>query len=140
MSRRLLVFCALVAAVACAGSSAVAPSGPSLNGTWTLRTVNDAGLPYTLPRSPSNNPTTIRGATLTISGTTSGSYTELIDVRVVTSLRTIDTSLMYSGSWALNGSSITFNDKTFPEAYQGWLASNTIDKIVLFGYSGEYSR
>jgi hypothetical protein len=129
-----------VAAVACGGDSSVVPSGPPLSGIWTLRTVNDAGLPYTLPYSPSGDPTTILGATLTISGTASGSYTEVITARVATSTGTVETSLTFSGTWAVNGNSITFNDKTFVEVYDGSVMQNTLVKPLLFGYSGEFSR
>ena len=129
-----------MAAVACGGDSSVVPSGPPLSGIWTLRTVNDAGLPYTLPYSPSGDPTTILGATLTISGTASGSYTEVITARVATSTGTVETSLTFSGTWAVNGNSITFNDKTFVEVYDGSVMQNTLVKPLLFGYSGEFSR
>jgi len=139
MSRRLLVFCALVTAVACGGADSVAPR-VSPSGLWTLRTVNNAALPYTLPWSPNGYPTTILGASLAISGTDSGSYTEIIEARVVTSARTIDTSLTFSGSWALTGDSITFDDKASADVYQGSVTIDTIVKIVLFGFSGEYSR
>ena len=140
MSRRLLVCCALVAGVACGGAGSDFPADASLDGVWTLRTVNHAALPYTLPQSPNGFPTTILGAILTISGTGSGSYNEVIAARVVTPIRTIDTSLTLSGTWSQNGASITFNDKTFFEVYQGTVTNNTIVTFVLFGYSGEYSR
>ena len=139
MSRRLSCACTL-AAVACGGAISVVPSGPPLSGIWTLRTVNNAGLPYTLPYSPSGDPTTILGATITISGTASGSYTEVITARVVTSTGTVETSLTFSGTWVVNGASITFNDKTFVEVYDGSVMQNTLVKPLLFGYSGEYSR
>jgi hypothetical protein len=109
MSRRLLACCALVATVGCGGASPVVPPGPSLNGIWTLRTVNNATLPYTLPYSPDGDPTTVLGATLTMSG-------------------------------AVSGVSITFNDTTFAEVHSGSLMNTSLVKMVLFGYSGEYSR
>jgi len=140
MSRRLLVWGALVATVGCGGASPVVPSGPSLNGIWTLRTLNDAPLPYALPYSPDGDPTTVLGATLTMSGAASGAYTEVIVARVVTHTRTMDTSLTFSGTWVLNGVSITFNDKTFAEVYDGSMMNTSLVKMVLFGYSGEYSR
>jgi hypothetical protein len=139
MSRRLLVCWTLVAAVACGGASS-GPSGPSLSGIWTLRSLNSAALPYRLPYSPSGDPTTILGSTLTISGAATGSYTEVIAVRVTTPARTIDTSLSVAGRWVMNGGSITFNDMTFAEVYQGSFVNDSIVKFVLFAYSGEYSR
>jgi hypothetical protein len=140
MFRRLLVCCALVAAVACGGADPLVPSTAPLSGTWTLHTLNDAVLPYRLPDSPNGYPTTIAGASLAISGTDSGSYTEVIDAHVVTPARTIDTSLVYSGTWVLNGGSITFDGTTLHDVYQGSFTNNTIVKPVLFGYFGEYSR
>ena len=140
MSRRLLMCCALLAAVACGGASPVVPPGPPLGGIWTLRTVNNAGLPYTLPYSPSGDPTTVLSATLTISGTASGSYTEVITARVVTSTGTVERSLTFFGTWVVNGVSITFNDKAFVEVYEGSVMNNALVKPLLFGYSGEFSR
>jgi hypothetical protein len=140
MSRRLLVCCALVATVGCGGASPVVPSGPSLNGIWTLHTLNDATLPYRLPYSPNGDPTTVLGARLTMSGTTSGAYTEVIAAHVVTHSGTTDTSLTFSGTWVMNGASITFDDKTFAEVYIGSMTNTSLVKVVLFGYSGEYSR
>ena len=140
MPRRFVACCALVATVACGAASPVVPSGPSLGGIWTLRTLNNATLPYTLPYSPDGDPTTILGATLTISGTASGAYTEVIAARVVTRAGVVDTSLTSSGTWVINGASITFNDKTFAEVYQGSMMNTSLVKLVVFGYSGEYSR
>ena len=40
----------------------------------------------------------------------------------------------------MNGTSITFNDKTFVEVYDGSVMQNTLVKPLLFGYSGEFSR
>jgi hypothetical protein len=140
MSRRLLVCLALVTAVACGGASSAGPSGPSLNGIWTLRRLNNAALPYRVPYSPSGDPTTILGSILTMSGTAAGSYTEVIAVRVTTPATTVDTSLSFAGTWVMNAGSITFNDMTFGEVYQGSFVSDSLVKFVLFGYSGEYSR
>jgi len=140
MSRRLLACCALVATVGCGGASPVVPSGPSLNGIWTLRTLNDATLPYMLPYSPDGAPTTVLGATLTMTGTAAGAYTEVIAARVVTHTGTMDTSLTSSGTCVMHGVSITFNDTTFAEVYNGSMMNTSLVKMVLFGYSGEYSR
>ena len=140
MSVSSLVCALLVAAVACGGSNSVAPSGTSLGGTWTLRSLDHSTLPYRLPQSPNSFPTTVLGAILTFSGDTTGSYTDVIAARVVTPTRTIDTSLTYSGTWVLSGKSITFDDKIFGGEYQGSMIGNVIMKPVLFGYSGEYSR
>jgi hypothetical protein len=128
-----------VTAVGC-GADPVVPSGPSLNGIWTLRSLNTASLPYTLPYSPDGDPTAVLGATLTLSGTTAGTYTEVIAARVVTHTGTVDTSLTMSGSWVMNGVSIRFTDKTFAEVYDGSMMNTSLVKMVLFGYSGEYSR
>jgi len=129
----------LIAAVACDGGNVV-PSGASLGGTWTLRAINHAALPYALPQSPNGYPTTILGAILTISGSDSGSYLDVIAARVVTPMRTIDTSLTYSGTWVFSGGSITFNDNIVGDVYQASVVNDTIVKPVLFGYYGEYSR
>src|SRR5262245_3443410 len=83
----------LAAAFACGGGNSIAPSGASLSGTWTLRSLNHAALPYALPQTPNGFPTTILGATLTLSGDDAGSYTDVIAARVVMPTRTIDTSL-----------------------------------------------
>jgi hypothetical protein len=140
MSRRLLACCALVATVGCGGASPVVPPGPSLNGIWTLRTLNNATLPYTLPYSPDGDPTTVLGATLTMSGAVSGAYTEVIAAHVVTHAGAMYTSLTSSGTWVVNGVSITFHDTTFAEVHSGSLMNTSLVKMVLFGYSGEYSR
>ena len=140
MSVSPLVCALLVAAVACGGSNSVAPPGASLDGTWTLRSLDHSTLPYRLPQSPNGFPTTVFGATLTFSGDTAGSYTDVIAARVVTPTRTMDTTLTYSGTWVLSGNSITFEDKIFGGEYQGSLFGSVIMKPVLFGYSGEYSR
>lgn len=139
MFGRLLILCALVASVACGGAKSVDLPDASLSGIWTLRSVNNAALPYTLSQSPTY-PTTILGATLTISGTGAGFYGEVISTRVVTPMRTMDTSLTYAGTWVLKGATITFNEQTSPDAYQGSVVNDAIVKVVLFGYSGEYSR
>lgn len=75
-----------------------------------------------------------------MSGTTSGAYTEVIAAHVVTHSGAMDTSLTLSGTWVMNGASITFNDKTFAEVYTGSMMNTSLVKAVLFGYSGEYSR
>lgn len=140
MSRRWLALCALVATAACGGASSVDPPGPSLSGIWTLRTLNNASLPYTLPYSPDGDPTTVLGATLTMSGAASGAYTEVIATHVVTRIGVMDTSLTFAGTWVMNGVSITFNDKTFAEVYNGSMMNTSLVTMVLYGYSGEYSR
>ena len=55
---------------------------------------------------------------------------------MVTHSGAMDTSLTLSGTWVMNGASITFNDKTFAEVYTGSMMNTSLVKAVLFGYSG----
>jgi len=133
-------FAALLFALAivnCGGSDSSVGPNASVGGTWNLRSINGTPLPANFVDQGTT--LTITSSTLTMSGSTSGAYNEVIAYRAVSGGQTVTGTQTEVGTWSANGGSITFNDQTDRTTYQGSVSGNTLTEIVN-GFTQVYSR
>ncbi|MDB4888975.1 MAG: hypothetical protein JWL61_830 [Gemmatimonadetes bacterium] len=134
-SRRLVIGAAVLVSLACGGDSITA--APSVNGTYSLQSVNGAALPVTFTDSLDGLPvqvTFMSPTTITLSGTNS--------VRIITTVRFVFGSINEvqtdtgTGTYALNGQQVTFSQPGSTSFTAAWNGSDMLtindDGIFVF--------
>lgn len=94
----------LVITAACGSDSATAPEAAAVTGTYSLKTVNSAPLPYTMPDDGSGI-VKILGDSYSL--TADGKYTGATQVSITSGGITSVTTLTSSGSYTRSGDSVT---------------------------------
>jgi hypothetical protein len=108
--RRIAFLVALVALAACNNDS-TSPNG-SVNGTYSLRTVNGSALPYTF-----SDGSVLISDRLTMNS--DGTYTDVATFSNAS-------SATEQGLWSINNNLITFNDQTDSFTYNGSLSGSVL--------------
>jgi hypothetical protein len=108
----------------------------TLDGTYDLKTVNGANLPYTTFENASEKDELL-GDVITASN---GSYTQVTANRVTISGQTHNGISPNSGTYLINGTAITFNSQGSPSS--GTVSGNTftVEFTVAKGGTGLYVR
>lgn len=123
--RRLLPMLSLAFAMTTACSSdATSPSG-TIEGSYSLRTVNGSTLPYQV-----NGNQFINSESLTLRS--DGSYTDIAQF-------SDGTQFVEQGYYSWNNNSITFNDQTDGIVYQGSISGNVLTEIS-GGFTATYQK
>jgi hypothetical protein len=121
---------------ACGGSGASDPATPIVNltGTWELRTIDGSPLPFTFPPSDSGT-TTYLQSVFSIAPT--GRYSELLTKVLAKPDGTLGANFTRVGTWVVTGSTVTFNDETSKETFQGHMVGSLLS-VSRQGYTQLY--
>lgn len=135
--RKLVAFFAALAigvVAACGGDSTTQPTMASLDGSWSLQTVNGAALPFVAAQSGQDKEEIMSDVFTTSSGT----FAEQMTVRTTISGQATMDTLPDSGSYALSGSTVTFTFSDSSTA-SGTVSGNTMT-FVESGYRFVYKK
>ena len=118
---RKMLFAA-IAALVVAGCDSGVTGVKTINGTWSLRTVNGAALPFTISGTGTNK-TEITSDIITLfEGFT---YQEVIQKRVTTNGTATTTSVTETGSFSTFGTSVTLQSN-LPRERRGLIEGNSM--------------
>lgn len=121
--RKLLAVLAFTTFAACGGDSIANPNSDSIEGTFSLRTVNGSPLPYTFQSG--TNSFTLTSDVLTVAS--NGSWTESIAYRQTINGQTSTGTDADGGSWTRAGGSVNFRSSVSGStAYNGTYSANTL--------------
>ena len=121
---RYFVSCLLMVVVAACGSdSPTQPTPASVVGTWNLKTVNGSALPYLVPQDDFDA-LELLGDVLTVDA--NGTFRQLSQIRVTQDAEASMESVPDSGSYALNGTAVTFTYESDASPRIASLAGNTL--------------
>jgi lipocalin-like protein len=137
--RRLIALVLTVGLVAC-GSDATSPSATSITGTWSLKTVNGAALPFVVFASGTDKEEIVSDVfTLTANNASSGAFTQLTTFRITQNGQVASQSLPDAGTYTLNGSAVTLQFNSDSSSVTGAWSGNTIT-VTENGLVGVYQR
>jgi lipocalin-like protein len=94
-----------VALTACGNDSPTQPTSASVVGTWNLQTIDGNGLPYVVDQVGSDT-VAITGDVLKVSA--NGTFSQMTYFRVTENGQVTTDSIPDAGSYALNGTAVTF--------------------------------
>src|SRR5215212_10307686 len=97
--RRLFAALAFVALAACGSDSSTNPNNDTVEGSYSLRTVNGQPLPYTVQAN--GNTLVLTSDVMTIAA--GGSWTEVTSYRLTSGGQTTDEVDADSGTWTRSG-------------------------------------
>ena len=132
--RRLLTALIVSLSLACLGEGVTGSS--SVTGSYTLRTINGAPLPYTISGSGTTSTEIIRDVITLYQGNT---YARSRDSRTTVNGQTTNESTAETGSYGLFGTSITFQNGVTGESTLGNINGNTMT-IVKSGMTSVYTK
>ena len=137
--RRVLAVLVALALIACGGDSTTSPTA-SIGGTWSLRTVNGAPLPYVVLASGTDKEEIVSDVfTLTANGVSGGAFTQLTTLRFTQNGQVTSQSIPDAGNYTLNGSAVTIQFNSDGSTVTGSWSGNTIT-ITQDGFAGVYQR
>ena len=116
----------LCAAAACGSDSPAAPTLASVAGTWNLQTVNGVSLPLVLSQTSTEKHEL---TALTFDATSTGTFTETDSYRDTVNGVVSTSSTGDSGTYTINGSSITFTFDSDGLSDTGTISGNTLTII-----------
>ena len=122
LMRRLFPVLALAMAVACGGDKSTNPNSDSIEGTYSLRTVNGSPLPFTFQSGTTS--VTLTSDVITVAG--NGSWTESIGYRQTANGQTTTGTDTDGGSWVRAGSSVTLNSSFGTGGYAGTYGNGSL--------------
>lgn len=136
--RRLIALLLTVGLVGC-GSDATSPSA-SIAGTWSLKTVNGAALPFVILASGTDKEEIVSDVfTLTANGASHGAFTQLSTYRLTQNGQVTSQSIPDAGTYTLNGSAVTLQFTSDGSSVTGSWSGNTIT-VGQSGVVGVYQR
>ncbi len=103
--RAILIALAAVSCIAC--EAAVTQAGGSVAGLYTLRTVNGAALPYTIPATGTTK-TELLADSIQINAI--GTFSRAQHRRVTVSGQASESAVRFTGTYTLQGTSISFRN------------------------------
>jgi hypothetical protein len=136
--RRLISVLLAVGLVACGGDS-TSPA-PSIAGTWSLKTVNGAALPYVILASGTTKIELVSDVfTITANDASSGAFTQLTTIRSTQNGQVTSQSIPDAGTYTLNGTAVTFRFNSDGSVGTGSWSGNTITATEE-GFAEVYQR
>lgn len=132
--RTVLIALVVSLSLACSDGGVVGSS--TVNGTYTLRTVNGAPLPYTVPGGGAVRTEILRDAITLFQG---GTFSRARDSRVTENEQTTSRSETDTGSYALLGNSIALNSNATGKATLATINGNTMT-MVESGVTSVFSK
>ena len=130
---------ALIVTSACGSDSSTGPATASFAGTYSLKTVNSAPLPYTMPDDGSGTETIeILADSHTL--TEDGKYSGVMQVRLSANEGQVVTNLTSAGTYALSGSTVTLTASEDPTDKATGTISGSNLTISVDGFVLVYQR
>ena len=120
---RFIACLLLVVAAACGGDSPTEPTPTSVAGTWRLQTVNGSVLPFLVGQVGADK-LELTSDVLTVAA--SGSFTQMTQFRVTASGQVSTEDVPDAGTYALNGTAVTFTFDSDGSTGTGSLSGNTL--------------
>jgi hypothetical protein len=120
--RRLFTLFALVILAACGGAKSTAPSDASVPGTWTLTKYNGSAMPYTA--TVGDTKTELLSGSLVF--TAPSSYALALSFRYTESGVSTNETQNSSGTYSVNGSTVTLQPQAGDPPSTGTIAGNTL--------------
>jgi hypothetical protein len=123
--RRLLAIVLAATLTACGGDS-TSPA-PSIAGTWSLKTINGAALPFVIVASGTDKQELVSDVfTVTANDASSGAFTQLTTVRFTQNGQVTTQTFPDAGTYTLNGTAVTFRFNSDGSVGTGSWSGNTI--------------
>lgn len=113
----------MVVMAACGSDSPTQPTPASVVGTWNLKTVDGSALPY-LVAQEDFDALELLSDVLTVAA--NGTFRQLSQIRVTQDAQASMESVPDSGSYAMNGTAVTFTYESDASARIASLAGNTL--------------
>jgi hypothetical protein len=132
--RKTLMIAAVVSALGCSGDGMVGSS--TVNGTYTLRSVNGSALPYTVTSAGTDKTEILDDAITLYEGFT---YEETAHLRVTANAQATTQTNHTTGSFALLGNSISLRTSAGVIAMVGVIEGNTMT-IPLAGITEVFKK
>jgi hypothetical protein len=121
--RRLVLLLALATLGACGSDASTGPDAEPIEGTYSLRTLNGATLPFTIQSGPSS--LTLTSDVITLAG--NGSWTESITYRQIINGQTTNGTESDGGAWVRAGSNVTLQSSVNGgTAYSGTFGNGSL--------------
>jgi hypothetical protein len=133
--RRVVSCMLLIVAAACGGDSPTQPTA-SVVGTWNLQTVNGSALPYLVPETDTVK-VELLSDVLTVAA--NGTFTEMTQLRATQNGQASTESIPDGGSYALNGTAVTFTFDSDESTGTGSLSGNTLT-VAAEGFALVYKK
>ena len=111
-----------LATVACSSDDSTGPD-TSVEGTWTLQSVNGSDLPYVVAQAGSDKVEVTADVLTVASG---GAFTEITSIRVTSGGNVTTQSIPDAGSYTVNGTAVTFTFQSDGSSGTGTLSGNTL--------------
>ncbi len=131
-----LILAVLPNVVACSGGDSTAPTQTSVAGTWTLRTINGSGLPFTVVQVGADK-VEITSDVLTVAS--GGAFTQLTTVRITEGGRVTTETIPDAGNYGLNGTAVSFTFNSDGSTGTGTLSGSTLT-VASSGFSQVYQK
>jgi lipocalin-like protein len=122
---RRLIPLVLAIAVACGSDSPTQPTNASIAGTWSLTSVNGAGLPFVVSQTAGDKVELVGDV---VTATATGTYTERFTFRETLNGVVTTTDQPDNGTYTINGNAITLHSST-NGSITGALNGNTFTLI-----------
>jgi hypothetical protein len=119
--RRFLALALLLASASCSSDSSTNPTPESLAGTWNLSTVNGSSLPFLLQAA--NPKVELLDDQFIVSS--AGTFTQTQNVRLTDASGVTNLPFTDSGTWTLNGTSVTFTFTSDGSSGTGTVSGNS---------------
>jgi hypothetical protein len=120
---RFVSFTLMVVVAACGSDAPTQPTPASVVGTWHLQTVNGSALPYLMPQDDFEA-LELTSDVFTVDA--KGTFTQVSQFRVTQDAQWSMESVADSGSYALNGATVTFTYESDGSTGIASLAGNTL--------------
>ena len=134
--RRSVLLLALATLGACGSDSGTNPSADAIEGTYSLRTVNGAALPFTIQNGV--NSLTLISHVITIAS--DFSWTETTQYRLTSSGQTTDGTSADGGTWMRAGGKVTLHSSlTGVASHSGPYANGSLT-FSAAGFAAVFSR
>ena len=133
--RKLLAVLALVAVAACGGDSGTNPNSDSIEGTYSLRTINGSPLPFTVQSGTYSY--TIKTDVITIAS--NGSWTETYTYTETANGQTTNGSDVDGGTWVRAGNVVNLASNFGTGGYSMTYSNGSLT-VSESGFVGVYTR
>lgn len=122
MIRRIVALIAFSSLVACGSDSSTNPNSDSIEGVYSLRTVNGSALPFTVQSGTTS--VTLTSDVITIAS--NGSWTEAVAYTQTVNGQTSNGTGADGGTWIRAGSSVTLNSTAGSTGYAGTFSNGSM--------------
>ena len=132
---RGIIISLLALSLACGGDGGTNPASDSIDGTYTLRTINGSTLPFTFSNGASS--VVILGDIVTVA--TNGTWSESTSYRQTINGQTTTGTWADGGSWIRAGQAVTLTSN-LQGSFHGTFSGSGLDLLDDSGFRFVYSK